>query len=205
MELSTKLKEAGSTVSILTNNISRGEFGINEVPNLIKLVIEKGYWKERFVESISQVVYNNSFKEFVTKHIPNGLGTSIDTIKRLCYDNPEVLALIAKSLEVGQGKRTDLFGGDNEPPDNVSKLSYGNSKSQTLKTLKREKPEFYEKVIAGEMSANKAAIESGLRMEAFTVKKDTQKAAETICKKFTKEEVEELILYLESIKQIIRV
>jgi hypothetical protein len=41
--------------------------------------------------------------------------------------------------------------------------SQGTSKAYTVSRLKRDRPDLFEKVVAGELSANKAAIEAGFR------------------------------------------
>lgn len=42
-------------------------------------------------------------------------------------------------------------------------VDHGNSKAYTVSRLKRDRPDLFEKVVAGELSANKAAIEAGFR------------------------------------------
>ena len=55
--------------------------------------------------------------------------------------------------------------------NNVMELKsvQGNSKSYTVSRLKRDRPDLFEKVVAGELSANKAAIEAGFRRRARTM------------------------------------
>jgi hypothetical protein len=45
----------------------------------------------------------------------------------------------------------------------------GTSKAYTVSRLKRDRPDLFEKVVAGELSANKAAIEAGFRRKPTTI------------------------------------
>ena len=47
--------------------------------------------------------------------------------------------------------------------------SQGTSKAYTVSRLKRDRPDLFEKVVAGELSANRAAIEAGFRRRARTM------------------------------------
>ena len=48
-------------------------------------------------------------------------------------------------------------------------VDHGNSKAYTVSRLKRDRPDLFEKVVAGELSANKAAIEAGFRRKPTTI------------------------------------
>jgi hypothetical protein len=53
--------------------------------------------------------------------------------------------------------------------DNITNgpVDRGTSKAYTVSRLKRDRPDLFEKVVAGELSANKAAIEAGFRRKPF--------------------------------------
>jgi hypothetical protein len=61
-------------------------------------------------------------------------------------------------MKIGQGTRTDL--GDDI---NDVKAAKGTSRAYTLSRLKRERPDLFAQVVAGKLSANKAAIRAGFR------------------------------------------
>jgi hypothetical protein len=79
-------------------------------------------------------------------------------IEALLKDSPDVLAMWEKEMQVGQGHRSDLV-------DNINEVSTkkGTSKAYTVSRLKRESPELFAQVVAGELSANAAAIKAGWR------------------------------------------
>ncbi len=55
--------------------------------------------------------------------------------------------------------------------DNVTPAQKGNSKSYTLSRLERDRPDLFERVCGGELSANAAAIEAGFRKVKTRVQK----------------------------------
>jgi hypothetical protein len=64
-------------------------------------------------------------------------------------------------MEPGRADGGDRRSADFQT-DNV-RLKYGNSALYTLKRLKRERPDLFQQVLGGRLSANEAAIEAGFR------------------------------------------
>ena len=64
-----------------------------------------------------------------------------------------------------EGPGGDKKSEDRIITDNISNglVDHGTSKAYTVSRLKRDRPDLFEKVVAGELSANKAAIEAGFR------------------------------------------
>ena len=67
----------------------------------------------------------------------------------------------------GQPKTTEAKSINDNVINTLS--SQGNSKAYTVSRLKRDRPDLFEKVVAGELSANKAAIEAGFRRKPTTI------------------------------------
>ena len=63
------------------------------------------------------------------------------------------------------GRVLALGGAALIPPDNVRRSPYGNSRRYTLARLERDHPALYARVLAGELSAHRAAILAGFRKE----------------------------------------
>ena len=66
----------------------------------------------------------------------------------------------------GGDRKTINIKSDNVTLDPVER---GNSKSYTVSRLKRDRPDLFGKVVAGELSANRAAIEAGFRRKPTTI------------------------------------
>lgn len=119
--------------------------------------MKEGLWKERRIRT-KKVVTFDRFVEFLTTAPLEGLGEDPAAIKRMLSHDPESLTLFEEAM-VGQhgGSRAE------SKSDNVTLAERGNTKGYTLRRLKKDHPELHAKVCAGEMSANAAAIEAGVR------------------------------------------
>jgi hypothetical protein len=83
------------------------------------------------------------------------------------YD-PELAIMIQSHVHPGAGgdRRSEDFNSNNITIDKTPSpppADRGTSKSYTLNRLRREHAELFERVVAGELSANAAAIEAGFR------------------------------------------
>ena len=75
----------------------------------------------------------------------------------------------------------------------------GTSPTYAIKRLKRDNPDLFEKVRSGELSANKAAIEAGIKKPMVQIRADDPvKAAEQMKAKFSSEFIEELVKSLQA-------
>ena len=78
-------------------------------------------------------------------------------IEALLKDSPDVLAMWREEMTNEPHKHLD-------EGDNITiKPERGTGKAYTVSRLKRESPELFAQVVAGELSANAAAIKAGWR------------------------------------------
>src|SRR4029077_20177311 len=115
-----------------------------------------------------------------------------------CGWNPpsNIEALLAKSgdIEAQAMFRQAMVGKPGAHHDIVMrKAEQGNSRAYTLVRLKEKKPELYKRVVAGELSANAAAIEAGFRRRTFSVPDDVDEAVAKLIHQFGGDEVEAAI------------
>ena len=147
-------------VSNLQMALNEGEHGLSAVPGHIKKIIREDMWQDRIVQATGERARYDQFAEFIADSPPDGLGTDVDMLKRMCEDDEEALHLLREVVtgEAGDNQHTEVS-------DNIrdQKPSGGTSKDYTLDRLAREDAELYERVVEGEMSANQAAIEAGFR------------------------------------------
>ena len=88
---------------------------------------------------------------------------------------------------------------DNKPVDNINKRPDGTSKDATLRRLRKDYPELHKRVLAGELSANAAALEAGFRRPSVQITDaDPAAAAERIRKKLGDDFADQLKLALEN-------
>ena len=148
----------------LQNVVDEGSHGIDSLPKFIKKVIREEAWTIRIVESTGQVVEFDSFQQFVESHPPEGLGCSLDRLQRLCDDDDEAQLMIRRATTKEPHRPEKSVNNVN-----TNGRSSGNAKDYTLDRLDRERPDLYERVVDGEMSANAAAIEAGFRTKTVSV------------------------------------
>ena len=118
-----------------------------------------------------------SFKTFVETEEPEGLGITREKLFHIA-----ALADITEKIKEFWDRENPLFDEAGRPKnaDNVSiktEREFGNSQSYLRRRLLRDKPKLYKRVIAGELSANAAAIEAGFRVKTITVPVDTPENA----------------------------
>ena len=137
-----------------------GEQAFSLVPLAIKKVIAEKQWQyhaDKHGKSFT------SFEAFVTHRLWQGLESTIEDLRAFCRKAPDVDRLILETIEPGREHRgATKEERSTDRGDNVTSTR-GNSALYTLKRLKRQRPDLFAKVVAGEMSANAAAIAAGFR------------------------------------------
>lgn len=148
-----------NTVRNLQRGIQHGgERAFNLVPMHLKTVIERKEW-EKCANKKGEAF--KSFEEFVAYPLWWGLQSSIDELKAFCIKHDDVRRLIDGAVVAAAPHGTNQHSGGS----NTTSLSSsgGRGSNYTLKRLKRDRPDLAEKVIAGELSANAAAVKAGFR------------------------------------------
>lgn len=151
-------QEAGVLVEALWSAVSRGGKSLDQIPTMVRRLLETGAWKKRTIRT-GKVVEHSSFYSFLTSPPLNGCGYDPAKIVKLISGDIETLALWRAAMTAKKGKRP------RDNTDNVSIIneSHGNTRAYTVSRLKIQRPDLFTKVVAGELSPNKAAIEAGFR------------------------------------------
>lgn len=138
--------------------IRHGIGNLKYVPGLIKRIISEELWRSRRVEN-GDIVQLNSFRELITGKPLAGWGESPEKVEAIIRDDADALAMWREAMK-GEAGRPE------KSRNNVTELEpakTGNSRAYTLSRLAKESPELYDRVKAGELSANAAAIQAGWR------------------------------------------
>ena len=80
----TTAHSADQAVDDLREFISKGEYGLDAVPTLVKEIIGKEYWRERVVQASGAVAHFDDFGRFIVYPPPDGVGTDLKTLLRMC-------------------------------------------------------------------------------------------------------------------------
>lgn len=163
-----------------------------------------------------------SFRRFIESPPPAGCGmpaeklmkllqlehryeTDGDYRERMAILRDEVAHLLNLDLPaIGSQGRPNLS--ENIIYNDLKPAQQGTSREYLISRLKRDNPELAERVIRGELSANRAALEAGIRKERIMVPNhDMELAAKALIAKLSAEQIEELVgilaLYLNDGKQ----
>lgn len=199
----------GKRVDMLSRSIKEGAASLENIPGLIRQVIEEEMWREHLHQETGEVFTFDNFKEFVTASPPQGLGTHVATLIRLCADDPLVVDMIDEAVQFTPPELSAIShyvkseNGDQQH-DGRKYIATGTSRQAGLRKLRQHAEtnpkveQLRQAVLAGEMSINKALIESGLRTERITITRDPEKAAEVLKRSFSNEELQQLIRLLRS-------
>jgi hypothetical protein len=146
--------------------------GLDSIPGLLNQILTEGLWKEVYIEDFGEIVTYDKFNDFVTTAPPHGLGSSINTLVKLCPDHPEIISMIDEEIKRTKGgannpkgvggwnQRTindietdNLVNRYNVPIDKIGESPGGNSKQKGLRRLiseinKAKSPERREKIKA---------------------------------------------------------
>lgn len=162
----------------------RDQRSLTELPETLKKIIKTEAWKNwRWVGSTFS---QNSIGAYLTSPPPNGVGIQMDTVWKLVADDPEALAMLREATTGEPGAHHDNVM--------MREAKQGNTRAYTLDRLKREKSDLFDRVVAGELSANAAAIEAGWRKRPV--------ALEVIVRLLPKLTPEELDQVIEKITEI---
>ncbi len=192
-------KSEDRLVDFLRSAISDGSAGLSDVPTLVKRVIEENLWQKRYVHQSKEAIRFETFREFVEAAPPEGLGTNLKTLRRLSADAPNVLDLIERMREPlrrGGDRRSKKFRDSKDDNVPFEKPQLGNSRSYALRRLRELRPDLHGKVLANELSVNRAMIAAGFRKKNLSLSKDLEKSARAIKNYFSRPEIDRLVSLL---------
>jgi hypothetical protein len=141
--------------------LSHGEGLLKNFPGLLQRIIEEKAWENRKVQ-LRGIVTLKSLRELITLPPMEGWDEDPDKIEALLQDDPEVLTMFEREMQLKPGPKPKADGG--KSVDNVNRLaSKGNSRAYTVSRLQRERPDLFDAVCKKKISANAAAIQAGFR------------------------------------------
>lgn len=187
------LVENEQVIRALSDALRSGTHGLSVVPSLVKRVIEENCWAERAVGADHRRVAYSDFVRFVTDAPLEGLGTDVATLERLCSNDVEAVRLLAEAkVQPHGGYRSK----SSNRRDEEAGPTYGTTAEYAIRVLANQFPELYEEVKAGRLSPHGAAVKAGIRDRTISIPVDPLKAARSIRRNFTPDQIEDLIAAL---------
>lgn len=194
MDDQQKLYRNGVKVDSLYRTV-RDSQAVELVPQLVRQIVADEMWREHTYEKTNQTFKFDNFQEFVEKHPPDGLGTKVETLFKLCIEDSTAMEMIDKALEtMGDAK-------DGEKPQ-IKRPAVSSTRQAGLRRLRRyaeqseEIAALRQAVLAGRMSVNAALVAAGLRKPRITIPKDLTKATAALKRIYNPDEVQQLIKFM---------
>jgi hypothetical protein len=178
---------ADQQVTALRSALWSGEQDLSTIPKLIRSLIKDDLWRRRLVEQKQEIVEFQRFPDFVQAPAPDGLGTTVETLKKFCQSagDMEAVDLIDQAEQRKRGER-------NVNNINVSPRPEGTSSARALRDLRKKRPDLHSRVIAKEISPHAAMVDAGLRIKTHTIPHEPARVAAAIRRHFTPAEVAEI-------------
>ena len=174
MENIQELKKARVIIDTFYQAIRRGESGLKNVPDLLIKIISENLWQSRMLKT-GEVVNFENFRDFITSEPPEGLGETVEILRKICSENDKALQLLnsvtAKKMSnpgAPEGNEYNLNGraGKETKVDDVnfgSDSKGGNSQEYLMARIKRDAPDVFDDYANGKFpSVRAAAIAAGI-------------------------------------------
>ena len=148
------------------------EQNLAALPGLMRRIIEEEMWRDRQLSPSRRATFD-TFREFIVSPPLDGWNEDPDKIESLLRDDPEVLVMFREAMTGKHGgDHGNQYTGGKSNNIRLAKTAVGTRRDYTLIRLKNQHAELYERVVAGELSANAAAIEAGIRPKTVSVRLD---------------------------------
>lgn len=172
----------------------RDSQAVDLVPKLVRQIIDEEMWREHFYEKTGETFRFSHFISFIEKHPPDGLGTSIENLIRLCIDSPETIDLLDRII---QDELKQL------PADQVKDKKKASSPTSSRQVALRRLRKLAEtndrirllrdSVLSGEMSLNAAMVAAGIRKRRISIPEDIAGATKSLKRRYSLEQIQEFI------------
>lgn len=181
------MQQNDTYVSALAEALS-SQVSLSAVPGLLKQVIKNEMWRKRIVRQTKKEIEYRRFADFIKDYPPEGLGTNFNTLMSICrFENDieavDLLANIDAGKEGGNNNPNGIGGKSGKTKDTIVTVDIinsdnrqerptGTSSAATMRRLAKDFPNIHERVLTGELSPNKAALEAGFRQPKLQIPTD---------------------------------
>lgn len=182
-------------VQSLRSAVTDGQMGLDDVPALIKRVVGERMWSNRVVEQTGQPTCFGDFLSFVSAKPPEGLGTTPQTLRRLCHADLEALDVLDRAIQDecrdGRSQGPQSSGGGNDNVIAHRSSQGGNSREYAMRRLRKDRPDLHAAVLGGKLTFNRAMVVAGFRRQMVTIPVEPIAAAQALVRRFTASEVKQ--------------
>ncbi|WP_405812626.1 hypothetical protein OG241_50210 [Streptomyces sp. NBC_01390] len=181
-------------VQALGSGIRSTGNGLTDLPVLLRRVVEEEAWRA-FITPLGRLVEHERFVDFVAAPPTEGLGATMELIRKIVADDPVACDLLDQAVAGRQGRRRDLL-------DDIQKVAEaaapsGTSRAAGLRRLRKNRPDLHAEVLAGRMSTHAAMIRAGFRQRKLSIPvSSTEDAAMALRRHLEPDQLTELVRLL---------
>lgn len=182
-------------IAAVASSLTHGSEGLKTFVDGFRRILDTEAWRA-YPYPNGTVLEFISLVEFI-EH-PRGLSAEVRKVEQLISDDPDLVVAFRRAAIPPRG-------GDHSTrakSDNITLASggRGTSRAYQLERLQREAPDYYERVKSGEMSVNRAMIESGLKRPTVSIPRNipVNDVATALQRRYTPTELAELIRLLKA-------
>ena len=185
------LRARGEEIHVLASFI-RNSSATELVPDAFIRVMESGAWRH-WRNELKREVQPADFKEFVETKYPSGIGTTLETLRKLITGHPQALNFYDKAMQREPYIHADV--------DNVNVRPTGNTEAYALRKLRKDAPEVHKQVLDGEISPHAGMIKAGFRKKTATVPLEVDAIVRLIQRRFSHNEIQMILNLLNEATQ----
>lgn len=185
--------------------IQGGTDSLKNLPLAIKNALACEAWKERLTPN-GQVVSNNSLLDWIDRPYPFGIGATVELVRDLIWADKGAVKLWTKAVKRAGGApkgnnnagkaKTTLYNVQGCSEKKTAAPPSGNTSEAAIRRLETEAANgsetaasLLDRVTAGELSPNAAAIEAGHRKKKITVRAEADALFAALMKTATAPEI----------------
>lgn len=137
---------------------------MSAMPGLVKRLLDEEAWRSFAAPAPAGLVVHSSFKSFLESGSPRGLGGRRGQLMALCGNDEILKGRVRQVLneEIPAASNPGEIGNGRSRVDGTNSTQ-SNSAEYIIGRLKRDDPELAARVVSGELTANAAARQMGIR------------------------------------------
>jgi hypothetical protein len=188
------LKERAARVEDAFRLLQGNKDSLGNIPGIMRQLITLRVWEG--YDWRGKTISFSTFREFVETPPPEGLGTTIDDLVQLCKKYPEVADQIDQIMQEQMPAYHPPIRGNITTPYKKAKGNSFRQSIRRLRVLAQNDPkadELRQRVLRGEISANKALLELGKRRQRFSIEPTPTNVITFIKRYMSTEQIEILV------------
>jgi hypothetical protein len=151
-----------TVVREVISSTTTGADVMSALPGLVRRLLDEDAWREYTAPGVSGAVVHETFTSFLTSAAPRGLNGRRDQLVALCGRDEALKARVQRLLDADVPAARPVGRPDSASNDGATNIK-ANSAEYVVARLKRDRPDLAARVVAGEITANAAAKQAGIR------------------------------------------